>query len=128
MTEKKSKRDFRKAYRFADSIIRDLTGKGLKDALRAGAIAFVETLDNKMNEIEVKVQEPGQASAKVKEAYSTIHCVETDDDAKIKELFKTMVKEFHPDLGQHPNETEFYRIVEAYNLIMKSRHPDVYPD
>lgn len=59
---------------------------------------------------------------KLSEAYQTLGCNENDSPEEVKKKYKTLMKEYHPDINKSPDATEKSKqITSAYNLI---QNPD----
>jgi hypothetical protein len=125
MTDKNTRKKIKKVYDNVDFFLTHLTGCGLKENVKKASVALIETIDSKIHEEAAAGAAPGSTSAKLEKAYLTLHCMASDDDSKIMEMFKDLTKIFHPEIGSRPNEAEFYRIVDSYNRIMKDRHPEI---
>lgn len=122
-----TKKQFNQAKRLlkqANQVVKQTTGKGIRAHLKTGLTALFDTVDSKVTEMVNPVEEKKAASTRLQAAYATLHCQESDEDSKIRELFQTLVKEFHPELGSHPDQIEFYKIVDSYNRVMQDRHPE----
>lgn len=125
MPDKNTKRKIKKVYDNVDFFMKQLTGHGLKENVKNASVALIETIDSKIHEEDAAGAAAGSSQAKLEKAYLTLHCMTVDDDSKIMDMFKDLTKIFHPEIGSRPDETEFYRIVDSYNRIMKDRHPEI---
>jgi hypothetical protein len=124
MAEKSTRKRAKEIYKTADVFSRNLTGKSLKDNLKSGVAAIIDTIESKVSEEDQPAATQGQVTDKLKEAYLTLHCLPADEDSRIRSVFQDLVKMFHPEIGSQKSESEFYRVCDCYNRIMQSRHPD----
>jgi len=58
-----------------------------------------------------------------KEAFKILQIEETTDEEKIKQAYRSLAKQFHPDDNHAPEATsKFIEITEAYNFLITGRY------
>jgi hypothetical protein len=123
VAKKTSARRAKEIYQAVDHVCKAATGKDLKDTLKMGVSALIETIDSKITEGSTPPITSGPLSIQLQGAYRILHCLPTDDDIKVRSWFRLLVKETHPEIGERPDEVEFERVTNSYNLVMNCRHP-----
>lgn len=117
MAKREGLRSAVKFFKDVDDICEILTGKRLGQHGKRLIEVYGEDLGKKLedaitgHEDELPDDSP----------YRVLHCRPDADDLVIRGRYRLLVREFHPDTGEHPDPKEFQRIVEAYNAIKLQR-------
>jgi len=121
-----ARKDMREAVKFmknVDDILEILTGKRLKDIGAKVIDVYGEELGKRLDHLSGLDEENNGLTPELKAAYLTLHCRPSADDMVIKGKYRTLMKQYHPDVSRMPDEEACKKVIEAYNLIMKTRHP-----
>ena len=116
-----SKRDgiksFIKALKDADDVCEIITGKRLADHGKRIFEVYGEEIGQKLEDALVGKEEELPDNS----PYLVLHCRPDASDLVLRGRYRLLVREFHPDTGDHPDPKEFQRVVEAYNAIKLQR-------
>ena len=112
----------KKGYHNADDICYLFTGVRLRKVEARAFDLFVDFIKDKIKPVqEREAQELDDWYLSPDNPYRTLGVSPDALDMVVKAAFRSLVREFHPDTGLHPDTKRFARIVECYNDIMSAR-------
>ena len=100
-----------------------LTGSRLSKIAKRAIDIYAEDLKKSAKKKLGELWQEAEAALPSDSPYAILHCRPEHNDIVIKARFRLLVRELHPDTGAHPDPKEYQCVVEAYDQIMKQRHP-----
>ncbi len=108
----------KKGVKDADDLFCLFTGKRFRNVIARGMELFGEDIEKKILSTE---EEEGEELPGVDNPYWTLGIRPDAIDLVVKGAFRSLVREYHPDTGLHPDAKRFTAVVESYNAIMQAR-------
>jgi DnaJ-domain-containing protein 1 len=105
----------KKHVRDADDLFHLFTGKRFRQVFSRGLELFGEEIEKVFEKHE------NDEFLAPDNPYRTLGVEPDALDIVIKGAFRALVREYHPDTGQHSDTQRFAKVVEAYNAIMQAR-------
>lgn len=122
MAVRSTKAKIKKGVHTIDDLFYLFTGvRGRKVGARVLNLA-VDYLKDKMSPVEKREeQELDDWYLSPDNPYRTLGVYPDTLDLVVKAAFRSLVREYHPDTGLHPDPKKFTAVVDAYNAIMSTR-------
>ena len=117
MSKREGIKGFIKALKDADDVCEIITGKRLAEHGQRLFEIYGEEIGKKLEDALVGQEKELPADS----PYLVLHCRPNASDLVLRGRYRLLVREFHPDTGEHPDPKEFQRVVEAYNAIKLQR-------
>ena len=122
MAKKSSLGPIAKAWRDADDIVRQVTGKRLGQIVGK---AFDLYGDEMMEKVGAKVESEAEETLDFNDPYFILGVRKDARDIVVKGAYRILVREYHPDTGEPSDPSMFQKVSEAYKKIMAEREKSV---
>ena len=111
-----------RAWRDADDIVRQVTGKRLGQIVGR---AFDLYGDEMMEKMGAKVEADGGDALDFNDPYFILGVRKSALDIVVKGAYRSLAREYHSDTGKTPEPAMFQKVTEAYQKIMAEREKPV---
>lgn len=98
----------------ADDIVRIVTGKRIPNLVARSLELFGDNIKKAAGAMEEPSLDPA-------DPYNILQVRRDACDIVVRASYRSLVREVHPDTGEHPNPKRFQELTEAYNKIIDER-------
>lgn len=118
MAKKSGLGSIAKAWRDADDIVRQVSGKRLGEIIGR---AFDLYGDEMMEKVGANVDAGGEDTLDFNDPYFILGVRKKALDIVVKGAYRSLAREYHPDTGKKPDPGMFQKVTDAYQKIMAER-------
>jgi len=118
MDKKSSLGSIAKAWRDADDIVRQVTGRRLGEIVGK---AFDLYGDEIMEKVGAKAEAESGDTLDFNDPYFILGVRKNALDIVVKGAYRSLAREYHTDTGKNPDPNMFQKVTEAYKKIMAER-------
>lgn len=118
MAKKSGVGELRKAWRHADDIVHQVTGRRLGEIIGRTFDLYGEEILEKVGAKDVKDDED---KLNFDDPYFILGVRKGALDIVVKGAYRVLAREYHPDSKIHPDPQMFQKVTEAYQKIMAER-------
>lgn len=121
MAKKSGVGEVRKAWRHADDIVHQVTGKRLGEIIGRTFDLYGEDI---MEKVGANVGKEEEEKLDFNDPYFILGVRKNALDIVVKGAYRVLAREYHPDSKIHPDPQMFQKVTEAYHKIMAEREKE----
>jgi len=118
MVKKSGLGSIAKAWREADDVVRQVTGRRLGELFGRAFDLYGEEILEKVGAKDAKDNED---TIDFDDPYFILDVRKGARDIVVKGAYRSLAREYHPDTGKKPDPKMFQKVTEAYKKIMADR-------
>ncbi len=122
MAKKSGIAEIKRAWRHADDITHQVTGRHLGEIIGKAFDLYGEDI---MDKIGANAEKDEEEKLDFNDPYFILGIRKSALDIVVKGAYRNLAREYHPDTGKKPDPAMFQKVTEAYQKIMSEREKPV---